>query len=145
MKVSGFLAFALLSISILSFGLTGAVNAQSVLPLSVETDSSSYTTGNSIAISGLIKTLSQFEQPVTVMVVSSDGNIVNIQQILPDSLGNYSTVVKSGGTMNSSGEYEVRAQYGAQKITTSFTFTAADTPTVSIPEPEPTPEPEPHT
>ena len=38
MKVSGFLAFAILSISILSFGLTGAVNAQSVLPVSVETD-----------------------------------------------------------------------------------------------------------
>ena len=139
MNVSGFLAFALLSISILSFGLTGAVNAQSVLPLSVETDSSSYTTGNSIAISGLIKTLSQFEQPVTVMVVSSDGNIVNIQQILPDSLGNYSTVVKAGGTMNSSGEYEIRTQYGAQKITTSFTFTVAGTPVVSTPEPTPEP------
>lgn len=52
MKVSGFLAFALLSISILSFGLTGAVNAQSALPVSVLTDSSSYTTGNSITISG---------------------------------------------------------------------------------------------
>ena len=43
MKVFGFLAFALLSISILSFGLTGAVSAQSLtiqggLPLSVETD-----------------------------------------------------------------------------------------------------------
>jgi len=131
MKVSGFLAFALLSISILSFGLTGAVNAQSVLPLSVETDSSSYTSGNSIAISGFIKTLSQFEQPVTVMVVSSDGNIVNIQQILPDSSGNYSTAVKAGGTMNSSGEYEVRAQYGAQKITTTFSFTASAAPNVS--------------
>jgi hypothetical protein len=44
------------------------------------------------------------------MVVSSDGNIVNIQQILPDSLGNYSTVVKSGGTKNYSGEYEFRSQ-----------------------------------
>ena len=39
MKSSGFLAFALLSISILSFGLTDAVNAQSALPLSVNTDS----------------------------------------------------------------------------------------------------------
>jgi len=131
MKVSGFLAFALLSISILSFGLTGAVNAQSVLPLSVETDSSSYTSGNSIAISGFIKTLSQFEQPVTVMVVSSDGNIVNIQQILPDSSGNYSTAVIAGGTMNSSGEYEIRAQYGAQKISTTFSFTASAAPSVS--------------
>ena len=132
MKVSGFLAFALLSISILSFGLTGAVNAQSVLPLSVETDSLSYVTGNSIAISGFIKTLSQFEQPVTVMVVSSDGNIVNIQQILPDSSGNYSTAVRAGGTMNSSGEYEVRAQYGAQKITTTFSFTASEASNDSV-------------
>ena len=57
MKLSGFLAFTLLSISILSFGLTGAVNAQSVLPVSVTTDSSNYTTGNSIAISGLIQNL----------------------------------------------------------------------------------------
>ena len=49
--------------------------------------------------------------------------LLTIQQILPDSSGNYSTVVKAGGTMNSSGEYEVRAQYGAQKITTTFIFT----------------------
>ena len=63
MKLAGFLAFALLSISILSFGLTGAVNAQSALPLSVNTDSSSYTTGSTIQISGMIKTLAEFEQP----------------------------------------------------------------------------------
>ena len=85
MKVSGFLAFAILSISILSFGLTGAVNAQSVLPVSVETDFPSYTTGNSIVISGFIKNLSEYEQPVVLMIVSPDGNIVTIQQILPDS------------------------------------------------------------
>ena len=134
MKVSGFFAFALLSISILSFGLTGAVNAQSVLPLSVSTDSSSYTAGNSIVISGAIKTLSEYEQSVTIMIVSIDGdsvNIVAVAQVLPDSSGNYSTTVKAGGTMNSSGEYEVRAQYGAQKITSTFNFIAADASVVS--------------
>ena len=60
MKVSSFFAFALLSISILSFGLTSAVNAQSALPLSVNTDSSSYTTGSPKQITGMIKTLSEF-------------------------------------------------------------------------------------
>ena len=120
MKLSGFLAFALLSISILSFGLTGAVNAQSVLPVSVETDFSSYTTGNSIVISGLIQNLAEYEQPVVLMIVSPDGNIVTVQQVMPTADGTYSTTVKAGGTMNSSGEYEVRAQYGAQKITTTF-------------------------
>ena len=78
MKLSGFLAFTLLSISILSFGLTGAVNAQSVLPVSVETDSSTYITGNSIVISGLIQSLSEYEQAVSVMVVSPNGNMVFI-------------------------------------------------------------------
>ncbi len=145
MKVSGFLAFTLLSISILSFGLTGAVNAQSVLPLSVSTDATAYTTGNSIEISGTIKDLAQFEQPVVLMIVSPDGNIVTIQQVMPDSSGNYSATVKAGGTMNSSGEYEIRAQYGAQKITGTFDFITSDsTPEPVAPTPEPvapTPEP----
>jgi hypothetical protein len=141
MKVSGFLAFTILSISILSFGLTGAVNAQSVIPVSVETDSSSYTTGNSIAISGSIKNLSEYEQAVSVMVVSPNGNMVFIDQVLPDSSGNYSTTLTAGGTMNSSGEYEIRAQYGAQKITTTFNFISGDTPVKVTPTPEPTPEP----
>ncbi len=150
MKVSGFLAFTLLSISIMSFGLTGAVNAQSqsvqdglILPVSVETDSSSYTTGNSIVISGSIKNLSEYEQAVSVMVVSPNGNMVFIDQVLPDSSGNYSTTLTAGGTMNSSGEYEIRAQYGSQKITNTFNFISGDAPVKVTPTPvaEPTPEP----
>jgi len=153
MKASGFLAFALLSISILSFGLTDAVNAQSELPLSVSTDSSSYTTGSTIEISGMIKTLAEFEQPVVLMIVSPDGNIVTVQQVMPNSDGYYSATVKAGGTMNSSGEFEIRAQYGAQKITGTFDFITSDpTPapvqpapiqTEPVPEPEPEPEPVP--
>ena len=55
MKLSGFFAFTLLSISIMSFGLTGAVNAQ-VLPLSVSTESSTYT-----LLEILLKFLGQFK------------------------------------------------------------------------------------
>ena len=145
MKLSGFLAFTLLSISILSFGLTGAVNAQSDLPLSVSTDATAYTAGNSILISGTIKNLAEYEQPVVLMVVSPDGNIVTVQQVMPDSSGNYSVTITAGGTMNSSGEYEIRAQYGAQKITSTFQFIAGDAPVKVTPTPvaEPTPEPVP--
>ena len=134
MKLSGFFAFTLLSISIMSFGLTGAVNAQGI-PLSVSTESSTYTTGNSIEISGSIQNLVEYEQPVVLMIVSPDGNIVTIQQISPDSSGNYSATVKAGGTMNSSGEYEIRAQYGAQKITSTFSFISGDAPDKPTPEP----------
>ena len=150
MKVSGFLAFTLLSISILSFGLTGAVNAEQSLSISVNTDSSTYTTGSTIEISGLVKTLAEFEQPVVLMIVSPDGNIVTIQQVMPDSDGFYSATVKAGGTMNSSGEFEIRAQYGAEKITGTFDFITSDPvstpvqtePVVVTPEPVVvTPEP----
>ena len=87
MKASGFLAFAILSISILSFGLTGAVNAQSVLPVSVETDFSSYTTGNSIVISGFIKNLSEY--------ASHSNNLVN--EIIKEA-GEYQLVWESRTT-----------------------------------------------
>ena len=76
-------------------------------------------------------------------MLSPDGNIVTIQQISPDSSGNYSATVKAGGTMNSSGEYEIRAQYGAQKITSTFSFISGDAPDKSTPEPMATPTPEP--
>ena len=56
------------------------------------------------------------------------GKYCCIAQVLPDSSGNYSTTVKAGGTMNSSGEYEIRAQYGAQKITSTFNFISGDAP-----------------
>ena len=143
MKLSGFLTLTLLSVTILSFGLTNAVNAQSdTLPLSVSTDASAYTTGNSIVISGFIKDLVEYEQPVVIMIVSPDGNIVTVQQITPDSSGNYSVTVKAGGTMNSNGEFEIRAQYGAQKITNTFDFIATNSISTPEPTPEPTTEPE---
>ncbi|MBT6647524.1 MAG: hypothetical protein HOB51_08445, partial [Thaumarchaeota archaeon] len=91
--------------------------------ISVQTESTAYTTGNSIVISGTVENLAEFEQPVIIMIVSPDGNLVSIDQIVADSSGNYSTSVNAGGTMNSNGEYEVRAQYGASKITTVFDFT----------------------
>ncbi|MDC0883840.1 hypothetical protein PL987_01980, partial [Nitrosopumilus sp.] len=92
--------------------------------ISVNTESEFYTTGNSIVISGSIQNLSEYEQPVVIMIVSPDGNLVTIDQVSHDSSGNYSTLVTAGGTMNSSGEYEVRAQYGANKITSTFSFTS---------------------
>ena len=120
-----------------------AVNAKSdglILPLSVSTELSSYTNGDVIVISGSIKNLAQYAQPVTVMVVSPDGNIVNISQVTPNPSGDYSTSFKAGGIMHLYvyGKYEVRAQYGAQKITTTFIFTVNDSVAIT----EPTPEPE---
>ena len=67
--------------------------------------------------------MAEYEQPVVILIVSPDGNLVSIDQVSHDSSGNYSTIVTAGSTMNSNGEYEVRAQYGASKITSTFDFT----------------------
>jgi inosine-uridine nucleoside N-ribohydrolase len=110
------LAFALLSISILSYGLTGATYAQTdEVPLSVSSELPSYANGDTIVISGMIKTLAEYAQSITIVVVSPDGNIVTIAQVIPSTDGSYSTTVKAGGTMTVNGDYEIRAQYGAQK------------------------------
>ena len=142
MKISGFLAFTLLSISILSFGLTGAVNAQSASPLSVNTDSDSYVTGNSITIFGTIQTLAEFQQDVTIIVSNPIGNFVKINQVSPDDQGNYSMTFTSGGKyMVSTGEYSIQVSYGAQKITETFNFINVDSSPTPEPVVEPTPEP----
>ena len=149
MKISGFLAFTLLSISILSFGLTGAVNAQSdglTLPLSVSTELSSYADGDIIVISGSIKTLAEYAQDVIVRIYSPDpATLVFVDQVSPDINGDYSTTSTAGGAMKLSGNYEIHVQYGAQKITNTFVYTAGNSvsePIVTT-TPEPTPEPEP--
>ena len=107
---------------------TESVNGICEIPItgniSINTESTSYTTGNSIAISGSIQNLTEYEQPVVILIVSPDGNLVSIDQVSHDSSGNYSTTVNAGGTMNSSGEYEVHAQYGVSKITSTFSFTS---------------------
>jgi hypothetical protein len=108
-------------------GLEKPENIPELVPvytnISVQTESEFYTTGNSIVISGTVKNLTEYEQPVVIMIVSPDGNLVTIDQVSHDSSGNYSTSVIAGGLMNSNGEYEVRVQYGAHKITAAFDFT----------------------
>ena len=92
--------------------------------ISVNTESASYTTGNIIVVSGTVKNLADYEQDISLLIISPAGNIVHIDQITTDSSGNYSTQIKSGGKlMSANGEYEVHAHYGPHKITTTFDFT----------------------
>ncbi len=57
MRLTGFLAFALLSISILSYGVSGPAFADehNVPPVSVSTDLTVYGNGGTVVISGAIK------------------------------------------------------------------------------------------
>ncbi len=119
MRLIGFLAFALLSISILSYGVNGAAFATSdpnpALPIS--TDTEIYTNGASVTISGNIKDYdSSSGKGLTYLIISPDNNIVGIGQLTPNSDGSFEKGFVAGGPLwKLNGDYTVKFQYGADK------------------------------
>jgi len=152
MKIVASGTILLLAFSILSFGMPTFANAQSTEPpISVETDYPTYAENSEIIISGKVRdsSLADYPQDVTLMIVSSNGNIVAIAQISLDSNNQYSYSFTAGGMMNDSGDYIIKANYGAQKSETTFNYAGssgtAPPPPVVVEEPEPVvvEEPEP--
>jgi len=103
----------------------------------VKSHQSLYSNGDNIIISGLIGTLAEYSQSVTIVVVSPIGEITSIMQVIPSTDGTFSTIVKAGGTMIATGTYEIRAQYGSSKITNTFYYSGGDPGTTPTPEPYP--------
>ena len=153
MKLWGKFFLAVLTLSLLSYGISGAAYA-AVEPLSIHTNKEFYGEGNTITISGFVKNFDvsdpQKRMDVTIVITAPNGNIVTILQISPSSDGNYSDSFTAGGMMKDDGDYTVKANWGAQSNQTMFKFggsSAAAEPEVTEPEAEPEleaePEPEP--
>ena len=147
MKIVASSAFLLLMISIVSFGMPTFANAQSAeFPLTVSTDYPGYAENSEIIISGQVKesSLSDYSTPVTLMIVSPDGNIVKIDQLDLNSNNEFSTTLVAGGPLwKAGGDYTVKANYGAQKAETTFNYAGGSGSTAPPPPPPPTPVPEP--
>ena len=143
MKLSGKLFLAFLSLSLLSYGVSGAAYA-SVEPLSVITEEF-YAEGNTITISGHVKDFDSSDpmkmMDVTITITAPNGNLVTVLQITPNSDGDYSKSFTAGGMMKDDGDYTVKAQWGAQSNQTVFKYGGSSG--VSTPEPEAEPEAEP--
>ena len=149
MKSTGKFLLIILSLSIASYCMTSSVYADShnVAPVSVETDRASYTTGDSIIISGFVKDYDG-EFGLTIMIVNPQGNVVHAAQPVPNSDGNYSSTVIASGMIKKVGEYTIKVTYGPQNNQTIFEFVGGEgsVPSSSpqeIPEPEPTMDQEP--
>jgi len=156
MRLSGFLAFALLSISILSYGVNGSAFADehNVPPVFLESDLTIYSNGSQVVISGQIKnyeSTSITAGDITYLVKSPDNNIVGIGQLSPNSDGSFQFTFTAGGNLwKLSGDYMVEAKYGGDKSEIAINYVGGEqvisTPEPTTPEPEPTtPEPEPTT
>ncbi len=126
MRPLGRILLVMMSFTIFSYGLMDATNAQidtSIPPLSVKTDLPLYTDGNTITVTGLIKTLnSDYPVDLTLLVRDPTGNLVYINQITPNSDGSFQTTFIAAGTFKVGGEYTVQASYSGQKAITKFNF-----------------------
>jgi hypothetical protein len=146
MRVLGISSIFLLTACILSSGLAGAFAAEGSqqVPLSVETNYPGYSDGTELIISGQVRDSSLASQPTPVLlrIITPDGsNMVGMEQVMLDSDNRYSVSLTAGGPLwTASGEYTIKAQYGAQKGETTFTFTGD---AVATPEPVVVEEPEP--
>jgi hypothetical protein len=147
MKFCGKFFLAILTISLLSYGISGAAYA-AVEPLSVTANKEFYGENNTITISGFVKNFDasdpQKSMDVTIMIISPSGNIVTIAQISPSSDGNYSTtslslpIVAGGPLINAEGDYTVKAKWGAQSNQTTFAYGGSSgAPVVEEETPEP--------
>ena len=119
MRLSGFLAFAVLSISILSYGVSGSVFADShnVPPVTISLDSNIIGNGGIVTVSGNIKNYDPSlltAGAITYLITSPDKNIVGIGQLAPSSDGSYEFAFTAGGNLwKLSGDYTIQVKYGS--------------------------------
>jgi len=105
--------------------------AEGVGTITIGTDSSSYTTGGMINVSGSVADYDESDPfknfDMTLKLVAPNGNIVTISQIPLNSDGSYSTYIPAQGPLwIHDGDYTVSVSHGSDKnASTTFTFTLA--------------------
>ena len=118
------------AVTILILGGTGIVSqAYAATTITIETDKNVYDHTDTITITGTVSPVDQNEVPVTIMLVNQYTSIVEINQLLVNSDGSWSGQIvlnPENHLQSEDGVYEIRAQYGSTKITTSIELTNAD-------------------
>ena len=118
-------AIVLLALSVIilshSYGLSYADSI-----VTVETDYSSYETGDMILVHGSISDYNESDPfknfDVTLRVIASNTNIISISQLPLDSDGSYSTSIPVGGPLWSiDGDYTISVSHGTDR-SASVTF-----------------------
>jgi len=137
-KMKAILLFALSAIILSqSYGFVYAdhggnhYTAEGVGTITIGTDSSSYTTGGMINVSGSVSDYDESDPfknfDMTLKLIAPNGNIITISQIPLNSDGSYSTFIPAQGPLwMYDGDYTVSVSHGSDKnASTTFTFILA--------------------
>ena len=109
--------------AILATGVIAApAFAQIVDPITVTTDKDAYDDGETITITGQVsQRLSGY--PVTLQVISANGNLVTVKQLDVSEDNTYGTDIAAGGSLwRSQGTYTIKVLYGTDTRTAETTF-----------------------
>ena len=96
--------------------------------MTVETDSSSYETGDVILVHGSVSDYDESDPYknfyITLRLIAPNNNITSISQISLDSDGSYSASILAGGPLwASDGDYIISASHGSDRnASVTFTF-----------------------
>ena len=99
--------------------------------ITIATDSSSYTAGEMINVSGSVSDYNESDPfknfDMTLKLVAPNGNIITISQISLNSDGSYSTYIPAQGPLwKYDGDYTVSVSHGSDKnASATFTFILA--------------------
>jgi len=119
----------LVPVAILILAGTGFVSqAFAAFTITMETDKSVYDHTDTVTITGTVFPVDENEIPVTIMLVNQYTSIVVIAQLDVNNDGSWSGQIHlnpANSLMSEDGVYEIRAQYGSTKITTSIELTNA--------------------
>jgi len=102
--------------------------AEGVGTITIGTDSSSYTTGGMINVSGSVSDYDESDPfknfDMTLKLIAPNGNIITISQIPLNNDGSYSTHIPAQGPLwMFDGDYTVSVSHGSDKTaSTTFTF-----------------------
>ena len=119
-----------------SYGFADAVHLNAhvgldvtvVDPITIETDSSSYKTGDMINVSGFVSDHDESDPfknfDVTLKVIAPNNNIINISQLPLNSDGSYSTFILAQGPLwKFDGDYTISVSHGSDNnASATFTF-----------------------
>jgi len=112
------------AVTILIIAGTGlASQAFAATTITIETDKNVYDHSSVITVTGTVDPVDQNEVPVTIMLVNQYTSIVVIAQLDVNNDGSWSGQIHlnpANSLMSEDGVYEIRAQYGSTKITTSI-------------------------
>ena len=106
-----------------SFGQVSSPSPPTAPSITVSTDKPSYLPGDTIVISGSIKSIVKNTQ-LSIQIFDPTNNLVHIDQIDVSEDGKYTDSIKAVGTYwKASGSYTVKVQYALPGVTAQATFT----------------------